>query len=75
MSDWHPIETAPSDGSMFLAFNSAHGDMAVIGRTTIDNGMWRWTDVGGANRGIQNMWFDGYFQFWQPLPAPPANSL
>lgn len=72
---WQPIETAPKDGSMILAFNTAHGDMAVVGWTPAEpNIMWAgWTDVGSQNRAGATYHNENYFQFWMPLPEPPAS--
>jgi hypothetical protein len=74
MTMWQPIKTAPADGSLFLAYNTAHGDMAVVGLTNTpdEDEPWCWTDVGGANRGIAATYNGHYFQFWMPLPPPPG---
>lgn len=74
---WQPMKTAPRDGSMILAFNAAHRDMAVVGWTAdiaeledFDNRD-AWTDVGNQNRAITLMVNPDYYQYWMPLPAPP----
>lgn len=74
LAGWQPIDTAPKDGSLFLAFNIAHGDMVVVGCTNTpdEDEPWCWTDVGGANRGIGVTYNGNYFQYWMPLPAAPS---
>lgn len=76
-SNWRPIHTAPKDGTLVLLYNTAHDDQAVMGWTP-DVGMpdifpdGCWTDAGARNRAINLTVNSGYFQFWQPLPAPPT---
>jgi hypothetical protein len=65
--NWQPIETAPRDGRMFLAYwapfagnNPAHGEMDVIFYDPLHD---EWTDTDG-----------GMFaepSYWMELPEPP----
>ena len=67
MSEWQPIETAPKDGSRFLAFHDGHVDF------------WHWQDFkdgGKAPVGWRNFVYvypDGgnIPSHWMPLPEPP----
>lgn len=60
MSDWQPIETAPKDGTQFLA----------LWPQTCEYGVIRWSHEerawleGGAD-------YVSGFTRWMPLPAPP----
>ncbi len=62
MSDWQPIETAPRDGTKFLAY-------CENGRMRVD-----WVDE--AQRNIYGRFWqehgDNRYTHWMPLPAPPA---
>lgn len=60
---WQPIETAPRDGTRFLAFSP-------FGSQRMDIVSWNdeadsWADFSGA------WWPGGDLTHWQPLPAPP----
>ena len=60
---WQPIETAPRDGTRFLAFSP-------FGSQNMDIVSWdgeadSWADFSGA------WWPDGDLSHWQPLPEPP----
>lgn len=65
--DWQPIETAPKDGSVFIAAwkCDGSGDIIVSG----DVHWWR------PRRQFLSV-ADGliYPTHWQPLPAPPAST-
>lgn len=65
---WQRIESAPKDGTMILAYNEAHKEMAVVGYTIEFD---EWTDVGAGNQAVTCEFNANYFQFWMPLPAPP----
>ncbi len=62
MTDWQPIETAPKDGSCFLAVWSKPRD-PVFGVVWWEDGDWHEYDY---SRVV------GEFSYWAPLPAPPA---
>lgn len=64
MSDWQPIETAPKDGTMILAYE--HDGLPIYRDTKWQDGGWLWAEI-----------IDGYDagwspSHWMPLPAPPA---
>jgi len=81
-SDWQPIETAPKDGSEFLAYGEdINGDGPKIGLSR-----WRsskeehWEAVGDRKKELRerdtSAWdYDADIVFpthWMPLPAPPG---
>lgn len=70
--DWQPIETAPKDGTVFLAY-------------TVDEGIdfFHWQDLGGDSSAPVG-WRSGFITVyreddeegpthWMPLPAPPVS--
>lgn len=63
MSEWQPIETAPTDGSEVLLFGSL-GSLLIPDRRRL---------VGTYSRG---WWSDRTpvydVTYWMPLPRPPA---
>lgn len=69
MSNWQPIETAPKDGTFFLAFS--RNEMIVcnqppghpIGRWSFDSRKHRW--CGGTFGTLAPL------THWHPLPEPP----
>lgn len=71
--DWQPIDTAPKDGSLFLACNI---DPAVKNPSVI------YWEFGSGPFGIAPHWRDsthhsvGYNEFthWMPLPEPPEQN-
>lgn len=73
MSEWQPIETAPDDGSHFVAwFTTSYGGFAHI--CAIDKFR--------GERRISSTW--AYYSeapdmsnvtHWMPLPKPPKNEL
>jgi hypothetical protein len=74
MMEWKPIETAPRDGTPFLAYGSYlyDGDRAVTeyqeiieARTLAADDDFPWTN------GSEAMRYD-MFSHWQPLPSPPT---
>ena len=62
-SPWRPIETAPKDGTLFLAYMRA-GDME-IARYDLERNEW-WIDA-YAPPHIEKHWMKA----WMLLPAPP----
>lgn len=71
---WQDISTAPKDGRMILAFNVAHKQTAVVGwhppGFPHDEG--HWSDVGARIASPALHFNSGFFQYWRPLPPPPA---
>jgi hypothetical protein len=74
---WRPIEEAPRDGSLILAYNESHDEQVVVGWTAepklpeiFPDGCW--TDAGSRNKALNYSVNENYFQFWQPLPSPPS---
>ncbi len=70
MSEWQPIETAPSDRYILLLDRSRpawDGNMEV-GKWFGDASNGCWWSSGGPNGGLE-LEFD--FTHWMPLPPPP----
>jgi hypothetical protein len=71
MSEWQPIETAPKDGTRFIAGVAGTEDVAICSRH----------DPGGAARNPRHHYecwlveFSGRHQptHWMPMPAPPKS--
>lgn len=65
---WHPIETAPTDGTRILAWPCSHVDGEVVASVEWKNG-WGWfvspTDA------YEFEPLDQRLTHWQPLPEPP----
>lgn len=60
--NWHPIETAPKDGTRFIAVDSDSEIDVVV--WDAESGHWRDPfDIGGCSLGD--------ITHWMPLPAPP----
>lgn len=68
--EWLPIETAPRDGTRFLAFWK-HGGHVII----------RWINYGSGSFtngnsdpkfGIPEQYGADWFSHWMPLPTPPS---
>lgn len=87
MSEWQPIETAPKDGTNFLAcIGNAHADdwqCSLFIMFWCESGAYGdrdkgfWADWG---QGLDSEEFDGHEEWsrrfdithWMPLPTPPA---
>jgi hypothetical protein len=72
MSEWQPIETAPIDGRVFIAYNQFTGPYMTAAKPMPPNGdvrfpMYCW-------HGVKGTWFPRPTH-WQPLPDPPALAL
>ena len=69
MSEWQPIESAPRDGTQFIATTMV---------SHIDGRRWRethliWCDdeTGEIHHDCEQGWQVDDYAYWQPLPAPP----
>ncbi len=63
---WRPIETAPMDGTKFLAYR--RGEVATAFRVPWNAGtMW----VFGVQCGSEEHWPNVKPTHWMPLPEPP----
>lgn len=65
MSEWQPIETAPKDGTVFLAFFGL--EEMYVG--SITDGEF-WPAYGAINEDPWMMPLN-----WQPLPPPPDSKI
>lgn len=79
MSEWQPIESAPRDGTAFLAWGYLHDDggphepdgtsfmgetpRSLIAYRCAQYDLWRERDGGCSYAGLTH---------WMPLPDPPA---
>ena len=70
MSEWKTIESAPRDGTEFIATvrvfsNSAfsHHDMHIV---AVDD------ETGELANHYEQGWRLDDYEFWRPLPAPPT---
>lgn len=69
---WHPIETAPRDGTIILMA----GPCNEIGTVRYNNGLWIYTADGYLAIESESDFGTDYREFdvpthWRPLPAPP----
>lgn len=66
MSDWQPIETAPKDGTDFLAWLMGNTHMVIYFDASIDSLYpWRATDSNSC-------YHVDAPTHWMPLPEPPS---
>ncbi len=75
VGEWRPIETAPKDGTLILAF-CVHANARYAGENFSE-----WTEI------VTTRWIDhngggwtwsgicGVHTHWQPIPEPPARSI
>lgn len=69
--EWQPIETAPKDGSMILAWCvHPHAEVVPDAEEYRCAVVTRWIDHNGGGWTWYGM--SGRFTHWRPLPAPPA---
>lgn len=66
MSEWQPIETAPKDGKIFLAFEPSFGRIILRFGEHADDGSALWEDT------LQEYWPHYQPTHWMPLPDPPS---
>jgi hypothetical protein len=66
MSEWQPIETAPKDGSVILAWRKHATIPMIVG---FDPSYGEWEDVYNYN-GVHVY----HITHWMPLPEPPEIS-
>lgn len=64
-SQWQPIETAPKDGTSFLACNSKVIDWYQVVFYDDENPSAAWAVADGPN------YHQAMFTHWMPLPDPP----
>jgi hypothetical protein len=70
MSEWHPMETAPTDGTHILAAVEVHSNITdtcwweihIIG---VDD------ETGDVDSDLYQGWNWGDYTHWMPLPQPP----
>ena len=63
---WQPIETAPKDGTWFVAARFVKGcEYVRYGYAKID----RWHEIGGLDQFNKKFWPATH---WMPLPPPPT---
>ena len=60
MSEWQPIETAPKDGTFFLAYDGIECNIPFVCYWALDN--WRFHG--------KDQW-KMHPELWMPLPEPP----
>ena len=66
-AEWHPIETAPKDGTVFLGYK--RGQFRECYKVTRDDcDMWCFGGTSGADDLFPNI----KPTHWMPLPKPPA---
>lgn len=68
MSEWQSIETAPRDGSHFLAYDPEHGRVVLLFGERADDGTDLWEDT------VQEYWPFYKPTHWMPLPEPPKTA-
>ena len=71
---WRPIETAPKDGRLFLAYYKKHGthEHAVVNYQN-DGRLIVW--VGENFAPVESFAIEFNPTHWQPLPKPPQEDL
>lgn len=65
MSEWQPIETAPTDGTDILVFGMASGKFPMFAAVHFED----WYQPEWINCDAGNI--DFYPTHWHPLPEPP----
>jgi hypothetical protein len=67
MTKWQPIETAPKDGTKFLALmRGGNGDIEIAFHTDGEYGGFR------VDSYAPTMINEDWMTHWMPLPKPPA---
>lgn len=70
MSDWQPIETAPKDGTAFLATGWDRGSSGGCRHTVV--AYWD-KECGFLEEGHPYDSNLTYLDYWMPLPSPPED--
>lgn len=65
MSDWQDFETAPKDGTAFLAYSPKLCMIVLEFDDAARDPDFPWCTLDGPN------YFTGAFSHWMPLPEPP----
>lgn len=65
LEEWQPIETAPKDGSWFLAWAQRDSSPYRVSWGRNHNGQLTWCTMFGS-------FFEGYLTHWKPLDPPAA---
>jgi len=63
--EWMPIETAPKDGSGFIAYQSVNETQHITSSCAFVDGRFVWVNFGEADH------TDAEPTHWMPLPSPP----
>jgi hypothetical protein len=72
MSDWQPIETAPTDGTNVLIAEVSRGSLGeAYYDYNADQKRWYWANTGAGDYPDPH---EPSPTHWMPLPAPPAPS-
>ena len=73
---WQPIETAPKDGTSFLAWNGEYANIATYVDAADDDKGFRveafYVGENGGSMGWVAVWPE--FTHFQPLPKPPVGA-
>jgi len=78
--NWQPIETAPKDGTEFLAYDSATKkfDVCIMENWRVGPGQSQWicsaVQIDGENGPLSSEfgYDDKAITHWMPLPEPPC---
>lgn len=66
--DWHPLETAPTDGTELIFWvSSDKGFQDITANFYCENGQWRWVSSGDVLKRPDLV------RGWRPYPQPPLD--
>ena len=68
-TEWKPIETAPKDGTVFIAFQPVSEELRVIAAAYFDEGAFRMVQYHAGNEE-----FPIHPTHWMPLPESPKGT-
>lgn len=79
MSEWQPIETAPTNTSILVVVRLKKNGLVVVGEATHhvrsvdeDHGWWWAQEFPGDDYGQEIRARGDMITHWQPLPQPPS---